>query len=140
MMYPGPGMPPVESAQKASVLDDAKAIWADVAGLLQDRVELALLETQQAGKGLVKILIAGVIIALLLITAWLGVVSAIILWLVHIGLMVSLAIMLGVLANLFVAVLLYRLIQNQIRHLGWPATMRSLRKPVPKQENDYAGT
>lgn len=133
-------MPPVESPHKASLLDDAKAIWVDIAGLLQDRVELAVLETQQAGKGLVKILVAGVIIALLLTTAWLGLVGAVILWFVHLGLMVSWAIMLGVLVNLFVAVLLYLLIQNQIHHLGWPATMRSLRKPVPRQENDYAGT
>lgn len=140
MTRPVPDIPPAHEpvAEDSTLLNEAKSLWLEVTGLLHGRLELAALETQQAGKSLVGMIITGVIVALLLVSAWLGLLSAAILWLIHIGLMTSLAVLLGVIVNLLLAALLYQSIQRQSRHLGWPATLRSLDKPASVKGNDNA--
>lgn len=129
---PAPDISPVQepTGESTSLLNEVKALWQEFQGLVHDRFQLVALETQQAGKSLVSMVISGVLIALLLVSAWLGLLSAVILWLIYLGLMVSLAILLGVLANLALAAFLYHSIRSQSRHLGWPATLRSLHSEV----------
>lgn len=138
MTRPVPDVPPAHEPQDSALLNEAKSLWLELTGLLHDRLQLAALETQHAGKSLVGMITTGVIVGLLVVSAWLGLLSAAILWLIHIGLMVSLAILLGVMVNLLLAALLYQSIRYQSRHLGWPATLRSLQKPVSVKENDNA--
>ncbi len=140
--HPAPDISPAQEpvGEGTSLLKDAKALWKEFEGLVHDRFQLVALETQQAGKSLVSMVISGVLIALLLVSAWLGLLSAVILWLIYLGVMTSLAILLGVLANLGLAAFLYNSIRSKSRHLGWPATLRSLHSEVPIKGNNNGNT
>lgn len=130
MTHPVSDLPPENTANSSpSLIQEAKSWWEEMSGLFQSHLELAALETQQAGKSLVKMIAAGVMVALLLVTAWLGLFSAIILWFIHMGMLASVAILLGVIGNLALAAFLYYFIREQIHHLSWPATRRSFKKP-----------
>jgi len=112
------------------LLEEATSVWHAVRGLAHDQLALAALEAKLAGKSLVTMIAAGVMAAVLLVTAWLGLIGAAVLWLIGIGVAASLAMVLAVAANLVAALLLYSLIRRQGRRLQFPATLRSLR-PVP---------
>ena len=120
------GAPPGDSG----LLEDAKSLWHELRGLAHDQLTLAALETRLAGKSLVTMIAPGMMVAVLLVSAWLGLVGAVVLWLISIGVMASIAMLLAVAANLVLALILYDVIRQQSRHLQYPATLRSLR-PVP---------
>lgn len=121
----------------AGLIDDVKSLWRDLAGLLHDRLELAALETKFAAQNLVDMIAMGVMVAVLLVSAWLGLLGAMVLWLIHLGLMASIAMLLGVLVNLALAALLYRSILRQSQNLGWPATLRSLKQFDTAERGDH---
>jgi hypothetical protein len=114
----------------SGMLEDAKSLWHELRGLAHDQLTLAALETRLAGKSLVTMIAVGVMVAVLLVSAWLGLAAAAVLWLISIGVIASIAILLAVAANLVLALILYDVIRRQSRHLQFPATLRSLR-PVP---------
>lgn len=132
-------MLPASEPQNPALLDEAKLLWLELIGLVGDRLELAALETQHAGRSLVAMVATGAMVALLVISAWLGLLSAAVVWLVSSGLNTSLAILLGVVVNLLLAAILYRSIRHQSRHLGWPATLRSLHPSASVKGNDHVG-
>ncbi len=139
MTHPAPDIPSSHKPgnEGSTLLDEAKALWLEFRGLVHDRMQLVALETEQAGKSLVSMIINSIIVALLLVSAWLGLLSAAVLWLIHMGLMATWAILLGVIVNLVLAGILYQSIRRQSRHLGWPATLRSLRpEPFPAKETN----
>jgi hypothetical protein len=112
------------------LLEDATSLWQELRALAHEQLTLAAVETRLAGKSLVTMIAAGVIVAVLLVSAWLGLIGAVVLWLVGIGMGSSIALLLAVAANLILAMILYHLIRRESRHLQFPATLRSLR-PVP---------
>ena len=116
----------------AGLLEEAKSLWHELRGLAHDQLTLAVLETKLAGNSLVTMIAAGVMVAVLLISAWMGLVGAGVLWLISIGVVASIAMLLAVAANLVFAVILYDLIRRKSRDLQFPATLRSLR-PVPSR-------
>jgi len=71
------------------VLEDARTLWNELRGLTLGRFRLALWKTQQAGNSLVTMIMAGVIVAVLFGSAWLGLVAAAVLWLVENGVVVA---------------------------------------------------
>ena len=99
----------------SGLLEDAKSFWDELRGLAHEQLTLAALETRLAGKSLVTMIAAGMMVAALLVSAWLGLGGAVILWLIALGVAAS------------IALLLYSLIRRQSRHLQIPATLRSLR-------------
>ena len=100
------------------------------AGRAHDHLTLAALETRLAGRSLVIMIAAGVMIAVLVISAWLGLMAALILWLSSLGVAVALGLTLATGANLLAAVGLVGLVRRQSHNLRFPATLRSLR-PSP---------
>ena len=94
---------------------------------MHDHVQLVALEARLAGESLVAMIVAAVMIAVLLASAWLGLMTAAVFALIGLGVAGSLAVLLAVAANLVVALMLYRLIRRKSRHLQLPGTMRSLR-------------
>ena len=96
------GRPPSDSG----VLDNAKSLWDELRGLAHDQLALAALETRLAGKSLVSMIVAGVMVAVLLVSAWFGLIGAAVLWLVSLGVMTSIAMLLAVAANLVFALIL----------------------------------
>jgi len=133
-----PGQTATRSAPMSGsgVLEDAQSLWYELRGLTHDRFRLAALETQQAGKSLVTMIMAGVMTALLLSSAWLGLVAAAVLWLVENNVVVaSSAILLAVAFNLLLALILFGVIRRKSRYLQFPSTLRSL-QPIPPVRRD----
>ena len=126
------------------LLEDVKSLWHEFRGLVHDRLTLAALETRLAGESLVTMVATGVMVAVLLVSAWLGLMGAVVLWLISIGVMAGIAMLVAIAANLVFALILYDVIRRQSRHLQFPATLDSLR-PVPakvqmKEETEHATT
>ena len=113
------------------VLEDARSLLHELLGLTHDRFRLAALETRRAGESLVSMIIAGVMVALLLSSAWLGLMTAAVLGLIDKGVMASSAILLAVAFNLLLALILCRVMRRKSRYLQFPATLRSLQAKPP---------
>ena len=78
-------------------------------GLAHDRLELAALETQRAGESLVAMVVAGMLVAGLLLSAWLGLLGAAILALTSLGVMATgSALLLAVRRQFAIALMLWR--------------------------------
>ena len=107
------------------MLEDAQSLWHELRGLIHDRFRLAALETQRAGKSLVDMIVAGVMVGVLLISAWLGLMVAAVFGLVENGIAVSSAILLAVAFNLLLALILFGVIRRKSCYLQFPATLRS---------------
>jgi hypothetical protein len=122
-------------ARSGGLREGAQSMWQELSGIAHDRLLLAALETRLAGESLVAMIVAGVMAAVLLVAAWLGVMIAAILALVGTGVTAGLAVMIGVTANVLVALLLYGVIRRKSRNLQWAASLRSLRSP-PAVERD----
>ncbi len=117
----------VGSPEDSGLIDQARSLWYELRGLVHDGLTLAALETRQAGRGLVTMVIAGVAIAILVVSAWLGLLGAAVLGLIGFGVNAGIAMLLAVAANLVLAGVLYQVIRRQSRHLHFSATLRSLR-------------
>ena len=129
--------PPIPPSSPPGIFDDAKLLWGELIDLLHDRLQLVVLETKQAGESLVKMIAAGVMVAVLLGSAWLCLLGAIILGLIELGLMASVAMLLGMLSNLLLAALFYRFIQQQAKNIGWSASLNSLKSMSSKKGTDH---
>lgn len=110
----------------ANVLEDAQVLWHELRGLIHDHFKIATLELQQAGKSLAFMVIAGVMIAILLIGAWLGLTAAVVLWLIEHGVLPSYAILIATVFNLLIALILGVFIRHESRYLQFPAVRRGL--------------
>ncbi|TAL42515.1 MAG: phage holin family protein [Methylovulum sp.] len=114
----------------SGVLEDAQSLWRELYGLGHDHFRLAALETRRAGESLVTMIVAGVMVAVLLNAAWLGLVAAAVLGLIEHGVAASNAILLAVACNLLLALIFYGLIRHKSHYLQFPAFLRSL-QPAP---------
>jgi uncharacterized membrane protein YqjE len=112
--------------------------WTHVKGLVQDHALLAVLEVQRAGISLVKMVAAGIIISILVVSAWMGLVAAAIVWAIGEGANWALAILIAALVNIAVAVGLAFWAKKQIPDLLFAATLRQLRNEAPSSENEHA--
>lgn len=108
-------------------MDEVRYIWRDLRLLIHDHLRLATLETKLVAESLVSMVATSVAVVLLLVTAWLGLVSAGVVFMVEAGLPVSGSILIAVAINIAIALLLGVAIRRQVSHLQWPATLRSLR-------------
>lgn len=109
--------------------------WANLKALLQDHALLAVLEVQRAGISLVKMIIAGIVISILIVSAWMAIVAAIIGFAIGEGANWVVAILVAAVVNIAVAVALAFWAKKQIPDLLFAATVRQLRQDVPKREN-----
>lgn len=110
----------------SGVLEDAQSLWHELRGLAHDRFRLAALETQRAGESLVAMIVAGVMVAVLLSCAWMGLVAAAVLELIENGVVASSAILFAVVFNLLLTLILCGVIRRKSRYLQFPSTRRSL--------------
>jgi uncharacterized membrane protein YqjE len=124
-----------DPANAPGVLDDAQALWSELRGLGYDHLHLAALETQRAGESLVSMVMAAVMVAILLMGAWLGLMAATVLWVVENSLVAtSSAILLAVVFNLLLALGFCSVIRRKRHYLQFPSTLRSF-QPMPSQQN-----
>lgn len=112
---------------------EARLLWHDLRGLVHDHFELAALETQRAGESLVAMVVAGMLVAGLLLSAWLGLMGAVVLALTSRGVMTTgSALLAEVAVNLLVALVLWRVIARLSHRLRFPANARSLQPASPE--------
>ena len=115
------------------LFEGAGPLFREFQGVAHDYFVLAALETKRAGMSLVIMLAAGVMMAILLVSAWLGLVTAGVFGMIAAGVVPWLAVLLAVVANLAVAAALYGVIRYKRRYLAFPATARNLR-PAASQD------
>ena len=107
---------------------EAALLWCELRGLAHDHLQLATLETQRAGESLVTMIAAGMMVAGLLLGAWLGLMGAAVLALTSRGVLASSsALLLAVAVNLLVALVLCGVIRRRSHHLRFPVNTGSLR-------------
>jgi hypothetical protein len=129
---PGTTATPDDLQNDPGVLDVALLLWDELRGLSVDRIRLAALEMQRAVDSLVSMIISGVMIAVLLLSAWLGTLAAAVLVLIENGITASSAIFLAVAANLFLTLILFAAIRRKRRFLQFSSTLRSF-QPLPPE-------
>lgn len=110
--------------------------WANLKALAQDHALLAVLEIQRAGVSFVKMIIAGIVISILVISAWMALVAAAIAFAVGQGANWAVAILIAAFVNLAVAAGLAFWAKRQVPDLLFAATVRQLRRDVPNRESD----
>ena len=122
-----------DPGHRAAVPQEANLLWQALRGLAHDRLELAALETQRAGESLVAMVVAGMLAAGLILSAWLGLLGAAIVALTGLGVMeIGSALLLTVPVNLVVALILWRVIGRLSHDLRFPSNARSL-EPASSQ-------
>ena len=123
-----------DAVSDSTVLEEAQSLLHELRGLTHDRFRLAALETRRAGESLVSMIIAGVMVAFLLSSAWLGLMTAAVLGLIDHGVVASSAILLAVALNLLLALIFYRVIRRKSRYLQFPATLRVLQAKTQERQ------
>lgn len=114
-------------AEEPGLPQTARSLWQDCRGLIHDHFRLAALETRRAGESLVVMIVAGVMVAVLVSGAWLGLMAVAVLWLIQHGMGADNAILLAVAGNLLAALLGCGAIRHQSRALLFSATRRHIK-------------
>jgi uncharacterized membrane protein YqjE len=116
-----------DAGRRGDLPKEAQWLWYELRGLAHDHLQLAALETQRAGESLVTMIAAGMIVAGLLLSAWLGLMGVAVLALTSRGVMASgNALLVAVALNLLVALVLCGVIRRRSHHLRFPANTRGL--------------
>jgi len=110
------------------LLASAEVLWDDVRVIAHEHLRLVALEARRAGRSLAWLLIYGILAGGLSLGAWAGALAALVLWLIGAGLPASGALLIAALLNLAAAALCVLAIRRRSRHLGFPATLRSLER------------
>ena len=120
----------------ASLPKEVALVWSELRGLAHDHLQLAALETQRAGESLVAMITAGMMVAGLLLSGWLGLMAAAVLALTSRNIMASdSALLLVVAGNLLVALVFCGVIRRHSHHLRFPANTRSLQPAASELPN-----
>lgn len=112
-----------KAASLPRLWDEVAGLLRDTCGVIQDRLHLAVLEARQAGEGLATMITAAVILAVLLSTAWLGLMGAGVFLLTRNGVEVVPAVLVAVAMNVVLAAVAYGSIRRAKIALQFPATI-----------------
>ena len=114
-------------ARAEGIAEELSGAFAGARGLLSNILDLFTLEARRAGLTLVLMLACGAIGAILVVAAWLGLMAALALWAVALGIGWQAAVAAVAFANLAVAGALFWLCARVSRDLLFSATRRQLR-------------
>jgi hypothetical protein len=110
-----------------TLADVARSTWQELRAALYERGRLLTLEARLAGLTFVQLVMYSVVIAVLVVTAWLGLVACAVIGLISVGMHWALGMILGVVFNLAVAALLVRSMVGMLDRLDLQATLRRLK-------------
>ena len=110
-----------------TLTDAAHSTWDELRAALYERARLVTLEARLAGLTFVHLVMYGVLVAVLVVTAWLGLVACAVLGLISVGLHWAIGLILGVVFNLAIAALLVRSMIGMLDRLDLQATLRRLK-------------
>jgi hypothetical protein len=127
-----------ESPPPATLLDALWGVFAELPGLVSDRVQLLSLELRRAGQVLARVVGLLVAAAILGATAWMALWGAVAGGLSALGMHWALALLAVLLINLAAAALVVARMRDLAGRLGLPATLRHLtlrpEPPSPPEE------
>lgn len=109
---------------------------SDTRQLVSDFAQLAVLDARRAGVHLAMLLSAGLLIAILVITAWMGFVAAGIVWMFDQGVSWPLAIAIAALINIAAAAGLAWWARHLVSEMPFTALLRQLRGDAPKEPDE----
>jgi len=116
-------------------------IWTlarDLGELASDHLELVALEARQAGEALTRILSAAVVVSILVVSAWLVLVAAGIVWATDSGISWPVALISGGVLNIVIAGIVVYWIRSQVGELLFAATLRQLRRTADKAKAEIS--
>jgi uncharacterized membrane protein YqjE len=122
------------TGEDLSVLAALRSLVSEASSLAHDHLHLAVLEAQRAGRNLVQAVIAGILAAVLVVTAWLALVAAGVAWWVDSGASWAQALVVAAIINVLIAVALAFWIRKLGQQLLFAVTLRWLR-PGHRDEN-----
>jgi uncharacterized membrane protein YqjE len=111
---------------RASLLELARRIFADLPGVVRDRVDLLTLELQRAGKSLAVMVVLGLAAVILLLTAWFAFWIGFAATLMHFGLAWGWAFLIVLALNIGGAVFALLRARALVKDLTLPATRRRM--------------
>ncbi len=111
--------------------------FSDTRQLVSDFVHLAVLDARRAGVRLAMLLSAGLMIAILVITAWMGFVAAGIVWMFDRGVSWPLAIAIAALINVAAAAALAWWARHLVSEMPFTALLRQLRGEAPANPAEH---
>lgn len=104
--------------------------------LLSDFAHLAVLDARRAAIGLAMLLSAGLVIAVLIVTAWMGFVAAGIVWMFDKGVSWPIAIAVAAMINIAGAALLAWWARHLVAEMPFTALLRQLRGESPQPPDE----
>jgi hypothetical protein len=114
--------PPAEPG----LLEQAGLLWAEVRGLAEDQFRLLALEVRLACSRFAVMAGLALAAAALFATAWLGLVAAVVLWMVELGASPIGALLAAVCLNIGAGIVCVMLIRRQGSEMPFATTLRSL--------------
>jgi hypothetical protein len=117
-------------------------LFTETKSLVTDYAELAVLDARRAAVNLAWLLGCVLIVAVLVITAWMGLVAALIVWMFSEGVSWPIAILIAAVLNLVAAGGLYFWMRHLLKDLPFTALLRQLRgeDPPPPPLHPNQGT
>lgn len=109
------------------IIQGAEMLWGELSELAHDQMQIVSLETQRVGESFVSMVVYAVAVGLLAVTAWLGLVGVIVLWLIHLGVLASVALLIAVVLNLCAIVGLIFAIRARSQDLRFSSTVESFK-------------
>ena len=110
-----------------TLTDAAHSTWDELRAALYERARLVTLEARLAGLTSVHLVMYAVAVAVLVVTAWVGLVACAVIGLISVGLHWAIGLILGVVFNLAFAALLVRSMIGMLDRLDLQATLRRLK-------------
>jgi uncharacterized membrane protein YqjE len=129
VVFPPHGRP--ARAREPGVVELLGRVFSDTRQLVADFAHLAVLDARRAGVRLAMLLSAGLLIAILVITAWMGFVAAGIVWMFDKGVSWPLAIAIAALINIAAAAGLAWWARHLVSEMPFTALLRQLRGEPP---------
>ena len=114
----------------ARLSESVNAIVSSVRQTVADFFELVALELQRAGVALMWMVAGGIFAALLIVTAWIGLMAGLALWIISLGVSAVAAVVGLALANLLGGCAILSWCMSRTGDLALPATRRQLRMTV----------
>lgn len=136
VVFPPQGTRAQQRLREPGFADLAGRLISDTRQLLSDFAQLAVLDARRAGVRLAMLLSAGLLIAILVITAWMGFVAAGIVWMFAQGVSWPLAIAIAALINVVAAAVLAWWARHLVSEMPFTALLRQLRGDPPKDPGE----
>jgi hypothetical protein len=135
VVFPPQGSP--ARPRESGVIELLGRVFSDTRQLVADFAHLAVLDARRAGVRLAMLLSAGLLIAILVITAWMGFVAAGIVWMFDKGVSWPLAIAIAALINIAAAAALAWWARHLVSEMPFTALLRQLRGEPPASPSSH---